>query len=395
MRILAVDDSETVRRTMREALLEAGWPPSDVLEASNGTEALRLLLRLESSVDLVLADWEMPGMGGITLLKTMRLLAPLQGVAVIMVTENVQAAQVKEALQAGARDFLLKPFEPATLVGKVRKIESALRTKKDEDTSIILNAITAAAKSEVTFLTKLPMEVMRRLYKIARSSDHEAGEVLVRPGETVDSLHVVVDGEVEVIELEGEKQGDARRAGDCFGEISFLTGSPATITARARTAVRIASVPKPGFGDLLMDHPELSYHLTRVLARYHARRSTRVASDLTTGISGTLQAMPLSELVQILNQTRKSGLLRLQGAEQAGELYFDGGEVLDARFGSLTGKAAFHALLGWERGKFGFDPAHRRTAPGLGEPTLPLLMEGMRLLDEARKARGPAKRSSR
>lgn len=385
MRILTVDDSEPMRRAAREALRADGHGAEDILEATNGTEALRFLLRLDEPVDLVLADWEMPGMGGVTLLKTMRTLPPLQGIAVIMVTRNAQAAQVKEALQAGARDFLVKPFAAETLAAKVRKIAAAVESKKTDETSMILSAISTAARAEVTFLSKLPLAVMGRLYKIAKASEHAAGAILVRPGEIVSALYVLVEGEVEIAELEGERQGDLRSPGDCFGEISFLTGNPSTITARARSPVRLASVQKSAFGDLLLDHPELSYHLTRVLSRYHARRNRRMAEELSGGLSGTLKAMPLFELVQILNHTRKTGLLRLAREAESAVVYFHEGEARDASVGGLRGTPAFYALLAWENGRFAFDSEHRRKEVSIPDPTLPILMEGMRLLDEGRK----------
>jgi two-component system KDP operon response regulator KdpE len=111
-RILVVDDEPQIRRIMRTSLIGAGY---EVDDAKTGEEAL-LKLR-EFRPDLVLLDINMPGMGG---LETCREIRADPNVAVIMLTvHNTEAAKV-EALDAGADDFITKPFSTPELLARIR-----------------------------------------------------------------------------------------------------------------------------------------------------------------------------------------------------------------------------------------------------------------------------------
>lgn len=115
MQTLIVDDSRTVRRILRTVLEEAGF---DVLEAENGREAL-LQLDRAPGVGLVVTDWEMPEMDGVTLLKNLRDHPDYKKLPVVMVTQETRATRIREALQAGATEYIMKPFTRETLLEKL------------------------------------------------------------------------------------------------------------------------------------------------------------------------------------------------------------------------------------------------------------------------------------
>jgi two-component system KDP operon response regulator KdpE len=111
-RILVVDDDPQIRRVMRVTLTSQGF---EVDDARTGEEALEKLRR--EGVDLVLLDMNMPGMGGI---ETCRLIRAGSEVAVIMLTvRNAESDQV-EALDAGADDYITKPFRTQELLARIR-----------------------------------------------------------------------------------------------------------------------------------------------------------------------------------------------------------------------------------------------------------------------------------
>lgn len=111
-RILVIDDEPQIRRIMRTTLTGAGY---EVDDARTGEEGL-LKLR-EFRPDLVLLDINMPGMGGLATCKSIR---TDPNVAVIMLTvHNTEAAKV-EALDAGADDFVTKPFSTPELLARIR-----------------------------------------------------------------------------------------------------------------------------------------------------------------------------------------------------------------------------------------------------------------------------------
>lgn len=116
MKILTVDDSTTMRRIIAHHLDSAGF--SEVLEASNGQEALNLI----HQVDLVLLDWNMPVMDGLSFVKEVRADPRLKSIPIIMVTSESGKAEVLEALKNGVNDYIVKPFTPQILLAKVKSL---------------------------------------------------------------------------------------------------------------------------------------------------------------------------------------------------------------------------------------------------------------------------------
>ena len=104
---LVVDDSKTIRMIIRRILIELGY---EVLEAANGVEALRVIKVEKTQVELVLADWNMPEMNGLDLLKGLRQDPELASLKVIMVTTETEIDQMESALAAGANEYVMKPF---------------------------------------------------------------------------------------------------------------------------------------------------------------------------------------------------------------------------------------------------------------------------------------------
>ena len=115
MKVLLVDDSSTMRRIQKTQLNGMGITDTD--EAGNGEEALTKLAG--AKFDVVLLDWNMPVMDGITLLKNIRQNGAYSGIKVIMCTSESEKAKVMEALQAGANNYIVKPFTPEALKEKL------------------------------------------------------------------------------------------------------------------------------------------------------------------------------------------------------------------------------------------------------------------------------------
>jgi two-component system, OmpR family, KDP operon response regulator KdpE len=111
-RILVIDDEPQIRRIMRTTLITAGYEVDDAKTAEEGLLKVR-----EFRPDLVLLDINMPGMGGLAACRELR---ADQNVAIIMLTvHNTEAAKV-EALDAGADDFVTKPFSTPELLARIR-----------------------------------------------------------------------------------------------------------------------------------------------------------------------------------------------------------------------------------------------------------------------------------
>lgn len=116
MKALVVDDSAVMRKVLIGALARAGI--NEVDQAADGVEAVDACKA--QNYDLVLMDWNMPNMLGIDAVKGIR--AAGKTMPIIMVTTEAEKSRVIEALKAGANNYVIKPFEPTTIVAKIQEV---------------------------------------------------------------------------------------------------------------------------------------------------------------------------------------------------------------------------------------------------------------------------------
>ncbi|MGA2194793.1 MAG: response regulator [Bryobacteraceae bacterium] len=116
---LVVDDSRAVRMILVRTLKELGY---EVREAANGREALEVIEAEKTAVTLVLADWNMPEINGLELLKRLRQNPELSRLVVVMVTTETELDQMAVALEAGANEYVMKPFTKEILVEKLQLV---------------------------------------------------------------------------------------------------------------------------------------------------------------------------------------------------------------------------------------------------------------------------------
>ncbi len=110
IRALIVDDSSVMRKIVERSLRQAGVDLDKVLEAGNGAEALAVLAK--ETVDLILCDINMPVMDGLEFVKQLSTLESGKGIPVVMITTEGSENHVVQALSAGARGYIRKPFTP-------------------------------------------------------------------------------------------------------------------------------------------------------------------------------------------------------------------------------------------------------------------------------------------
>lgn len=118
IRILVVDDASFIRDMIKKHLRD-GIPGAQVYEATDGHRALAAFKA--QRVDLILSDWEMPNMSGGELLSNLKERPESVEVPFVMVTSRGDRSHVVEAIEAGAADYLVKPFTPEELLRKVNK----------------------------------------------------------------------------------------------------------------------------------------------------------------------------------------------------------------------------------------------------------------------------------
>ena len=115
---LIVDDSRAMRSIVGRIVREIGF---ETVEAANGLEGLEQL-QSHREVDLILVDWNMPVMNGIEFLHAMRAQPGSSGFKVLMVTTASDLAHIGLAIEAGANEYLIKPFTKDAMISKLQML---------------------------------------------------------------------------------------------------------------------------------------------------------------------------------------------------------------------------------------------------------------------------------
>jgi two-component system chemotaxis response regulator CheY len=115
MLALVVDDSRAMRSILTRLLSGLGF---DVAQAGDGAEAMQVL-DAGTRPDVVLVDWNMPVMDGLTFIKTVRSRDDLRDISLMMVTTESEQGQIVRALAAGAHEYVIKPFTDEVIAEKL------------------------------------------------------------------------------------------------------------------------------------------------------------------------------------------------------------------------------------------------------------------------------------
>lgn len=124
IRALIVDDSSVMRKIIERALRQACVDVDSVFEASTGAEGLEVVK--EQQLDIIFSDINMPVMDGLDFVRQLRAQNLAAGVPVVMITTESSAEHVKQAIEAGARGYIRKPFTPEQIKERVLPLLSAL-----------------------------------------------------------------------------------------------------------------------------------------------------------------------------------------------------------------------------------------------------------------------------
>jgi len=118
MKTLIVDDSRMIRMVLRRIVKKLDH---DIVEAGDGLQALTCLEQ-HGYFDLALIDWNMPNMNGLELLCAMRKNSQYDGTKIIMVTTEAEYDHMKLALESGANEYIMKPFNDEDVLQKLQML---------------------------------------------------------------------------------------------------------------------------------------------------------------------------------------------------------------------------------------------------------------------------------
>jgi len=121
MRIMLIDDSKTMRNIQKSVLAQIGFTETE--EACDGVDALSKVNAFNP--ELILVDWNMPNMDGLTFVKTFR--QTNKTTPLIMVTTEAEKSRVIEAIKAGVNNYVVKPFTPDLLSQRINETLAKLQ----------------------------------------------------------------------------------------------------------------------------------------------------------------------------------------------------------------------------------------------------------------------------
>jgi CheY-like chemotaxis protein/CRP-like cAMP-binding protein len=389
MKILLADDSRTMRRVFRTLLESLGHASADIQEANDAIEAIAYLKAAKFDFDYIIADYDMAGMENHAFLDRLKNDCPQKKIPVLLCINANQRMIAADSIRHGATLMLERPFRDGDAKQKIQAIEGGLKAKKAQEASQFLKSIvsTAEAEAELPFLMQLPSHLMKEFLQLSSRTMYDAGAVIYRAGDPVDSLYVVTLGDVELIPHDGSSN-EVSREGEAFGELAFMSGEPSPVTARAHSMAQIIALPRQKLAELVSHQPRMSQYLSSLVAR-RSRMLNKPAPRQGTEFAGSLNSMSFADVLQLLQVGRKTGRLELELGGKKGEIGLESGEVRFARVGPVAGEEAFYQVASWRSASFAFLSSPLNEAPNIKSPTMPLLMEAMRRVDEASRGGQP------
>ena len=180
MKVLISEDDSISRRLLQSALTKRGY---HVVVTSDGKEAWAVLQAPDPPL-LIIVDWLMPEMDGIELCKALRRTSVGRGMYILILTGREEEARVVEAFDAGADEFVTKPFNPKILLARVRAGQRMIELREQTDVdrrererqvaemAVLNRKLKAAAMTDV--LTRLPNRryAMKRLEQEVANANH-------------------------------------------------------------------------------------------------------------------------------------------------------------------------------------------------------------------------------
>ena len=235
--------------------------------------------------------------------------------------------------------------------------------------------------------------ILERVVPFLRERRVEEGDIIMKKGDPPVGLYIIVIGHFDVFTFDEhnvQNQIATLTTGDCFGEMSLITGEPISANVQAREAGSLLEIPKDNFQRLLSVVPPLGATLARILATRLAKASTSLVEELKKGLLGRLDMVPPNELIQAMNVNSQTGTLTVRGGKGMLTMYIENGQVLHVDGAGLQGDEAFYDFMKWPQGNFRFQTGKRDIVKNVQGDTISLLLEGLRRIDEARAPQSAA-----
>ena len=211
MRILVIEDEERLARLISRVLREDGYAPATASDGRSG-----LARALAGEFDLLVVDWMLPDLDGIEVIKRLR--AAEMSVPILMLTARRQVEDRVEGLDAGADDYLVKPFAFSELLARVRSLLRWPREQKQSGQLLAAGDVTLDPHRHVAWRGEEPVDLSPREFALLATLLRRPGQVLTRSvlldtvwGGSTDAYTNVVDLYVSYLRKKLDREGEPSR----------------------------------------------------------------------------------------------------------------------------------------------------------------------------------------
>ncbi len=236
------------------------------------------------------------------------------------------------------------------------------------------------------FLEQMPATVAEAFRERAVPMRFRAGEVILEGNVTSSHFHVIAKGMVRI----ANRGSDGRvleltvlRKGDCFGEMSILTGATTSNQVDALEECLTLAISRQEFYKLVADFPVLSILLYRMLSKRIKANNHKLSQLMSPGLSGDLRFFPFVDLVQTVMSSHMTGTLVVELANLRARFGFQEGEIMHGSMGNVQGTEALDDVLRWRTGTFRFHTDEAPPAQNLEGDTMAILLDALRRMDES------------
>ena len=270
--------------------------------------------------------------------------------------------------------------------GKIAKVQTS---GSESETSVSFDDPFLQMIADVPMFKGLDQDSITHFSSVLKTRSFTDGTEIITQGGPGENLYVILDGTVAVIQQdsdENELELTELGEGDCFGEMSLLTGEPCSATIRSKGPSTLLSLYKDDFQLMLAEYPTVSAHFNRILIKRLRNTNLKFENEIEQGVSGKLSAISLTDLIQTIFLGQKTGKLLLARRRNEAHILFREGNITGVTCGGREGEDAFYTVLEWDDGTFRFvQDEQGDVRENIATDTNALLMEGMRRLDECAK----------
>ncbi len=258
-------------------------------------------------------------------------------------------------------------------------------TEVNQSAMELEDLLTAENTLSVSFFEQLPGPIARALRERSQVLRFQKGDLILE-GQTAGSyFFVLLAGTVRITNQGSDgrvQELSVLHRGDCFGEMSLLTGATTSNRIEAAEECLALAVARPDFQQILSEFPLLSIILYRLLSNRIRANNLRLSQLLTPGISGNLAIFGIADIMQSVHSTLMTGNLHVTGSSQA-VFGFKSGRLCHASSGTLQGQDALLQAFRWKDGSFHFNVNEAAAADNIQGDTMGLILDTLRRLDES------------